>query len=118
MRVLICGGRDYTNVKRFWYEIDKISQNLDFDNNQPITIIHGAAKGADSLANDYAEECGWDVEVYPADWGKYGNSAGPIRNQQMLDSKPDLVIAFPGRSGTAHMVSIAKKAKIKVIEVK
>jgi UDP-N-acetylmuramoylalanine-D-glutamate ligase len=57
------------------------------------------------------------MSIYPAKWDLHGKSAGPIRNQQMLDTGVDLVIAFPGGKGTAHMVSIAKKAGVKVVEI-
>jgi hypothetical protein len=48
-------------------------------------LIHGAAKGADSLAAAAGAAIGYDVIAFPADWKKHGNGAGPIRNQQMLD---------------------------------
>ena len=81
-------------------------------------IIHGAAKGADSLASEWAALNEVKEEVFPADWKTHGRAAGPIRNQQMLDEgKPDLVIAFPGGRGTADMVKRARKAGIEVMEV-
>ena len=56
------------------------------------------------------------VEEYPADWKKYGKSAGPLRNQRMIDEgKPDLVVAFPGGVGTADMISRAKAYNISVL---
>ena len=68
--------------------------------------------------NKWAKDNNMKLKVYPADWELHGKSAGPIRNQQMLiEGKPDLVLAFPGGKGTAHMVSIAKKKGVKVIEV-
>jgi UDP-N-acetylmuramoylalanine-D-glutamate ligase len=65
------------------------------------------------------EEDEWGgLEVYPADWKLHGKSAGHIRNQQMLDeSKPDIVIAFPGGRGTANMIKRAKKAGVEVFQV-
>ena len=119
MRVLICGGRDFDDYHSFWYSMNDISDKFDFDNKQPITIIQGGAKGADAFARTYAIECGFELENYEANWSKYGPGAGPIRNQQMIDEgKPDLVIAFPGGKGTADMIRRARKAKIKVIEIK
>jgi hypothetical protein len=48
-----------------------------------------------------------------ADWEKLGRSAGPIRNQAMLDEgRPDLVVAFPGHHGTADMVRRARAAGV------
>lgn len=111
MRVLVCGGRDFKND-------DFMKKVLDEYRYTATCIIHGAARGADKLAHNWA---GWNkiqVEAYYANWNKHGKAAGPIRNQQMLDEgKPDLVIAFPGGNGTRDMVTRAKKAGIRVIEV-
>jgi hypothetical protein len=111
MRVLVCGGRDYINQPHLFAWLDKF--HAAFTINE---IIEGGAKGADRLAWHWA--CKNDVlatEV-PAEWRKFGRRAGTIRNQAMLDLKPDAVIAFPGGAGTAHMTSIARKAKVKVYD--
>lgn len=76
MRILICGGRDYNDYSELCNEMDKLS----LDEKQPITIISGEARGADTLAKQYAEECGWGYEGYPADWDTYGKRAGYVRN--------------------------------------
>jgi hypothetical protein len=56
--------------------------------------------------------------MFPAQWDRYGEAAGPIRNAWMLEfGKPDLVVAFPGGRGTADMISKARKAGIEVCEV-
>ena len=109
MKVLVCGGRDFDNFSFLSDELDKIG----------IThLIHGGAEGADTLAGEWAYMNNIICTRYPALWHIYGKSAGPMRNQQMLDhGRPDLVVAFPGGKGTAHMVSIAKKANVKVIEI-
>jgi hypothetical protein len=81
-------------------------------------IISGAATGADTAAIDWAVVNWCQFLEFPADWKKLGPSAGPIRNQRMIDEgKPDLVLAFPGGTGTADMVRRAKAAGIKVREV-
>lgn len=126
MRVLICGGRDFTGWKQFRNRLEEIAYerfprspedelgNFLYE----VVIIHGGAKGADSLADRWAVWNLCPVEAFPADWEGYGRPAGVIRNQRMLDEgRPDLVIAFPGGRGTADMVWRARKASIKVIEV-
>jgi hypothetical protein len=81
-------------------------------------LIHGAARGADSLAAAWAHDCHVPQLGVRADWNKHGRAAGPIRNQIMLDEgKPHLVIAFPGGTGTADMVRRARAAKVRVISV-
>lgn len=61
----------------------------------PVMIIHGAAKGADTLAGLIARDQGWPQTPFPADWANNGKAAGPIRNQRMLvDGKPDWGLGF------------------------
>lgn len=113
MRVLVCGGRDYADRERVFATLDELHART------PISaIMHGNAKGADSLADDWAKGRCWTY-YYPADWRTHGKAAGPIRNQEMLDDgEPGLVVAFPGGPGTADMVRRAKAAGVKVVEVK
>ncbi len=82
-------------------------------------LIHGGADGADTMAGEWAATKP-EIERYvsKADWAMFGRSAGPIRNAHMLEWKPDLVVAFPGGSGTLDMVSKAIAAGVRVIEVK
>ena len=113
MRILVCGGRDYDKRHIVYGLLDALKEE-----HGDITIIHGGAKGADTLAQDWAWESGVPFVRYPADWEKHGKKAGPMRNRQMLiDGKPEYFVAFPGGKGTAHMVSLLKKAGIPGIEV-
>lgn len=83
-----------------------------------VVIISGAAKGADTMALDWAVVNWCQFEEYPAQWKLYGRKAGPIRNQQMIDEgKPNLVVAFPGGVGTQDMIRRARKAKIETIVI-
>ncbi len=98
-KVLVCGGRDYNDREIVQRTLDRI---------KPAEIIHGAARGADTLAGEYAQDHGIPCRRFPADWRRHGRSAGFLRNRQMLDEgKPDLVVAFPGGPGTRNMVKTA-----------
>lgn len=116
MRILVCGGRDYTDkdkMEEILYPICKFVLQV-----QEVVIVEGGAKGADRLARDWAKSWELPVETYEADWDKHGKAAGIFRNIDMLNKgQPDLVIAFPGGAGTAHMVAIARKKGVKVIDV-
>jgi hypothetical protein len=58
------------------------------------------------------------VTVYKADWVTYKNSAGHIRNAEMLkESKPHFAVVFPGGAGTAHMTSLLNKASVPLYKV-
>lgn len=107
MKLLVCGGRDYSDILTLWAVLDAIHSKM------PIThLIHGGASGADSRAADWADDTkGVQGVQCLANW-RYGKSAGPIRNAAMLALGPDRVLAFPGGVGTAHMVKIARAAKI------
>ena len=106
--ILVCGSRKYTDA-------DKILEVLaGFLDDEP-EIIHGAAKGADSIAGEEAENLGYKVHEFPADWNRLGKRAGFVRNLEMLDQKPDCVIAFGSGRGTDHTVMEAKKRGIPVI---
>lgn len=114
MRVLVCGGRDYADFQR----LSDVLYGLLRDR-VITTIISGHARGADQLAEAWAREASVDCVVFPANWDKFGRSAGAIRNRQMLtEGKPDLVVAFPGGAGTANMVKQATKAGVGVMEIK
>jgi predicted Rossmann-fold nucleotide-binding protein len=107
-RILVCGGRNYNNVGQAWRVLAKYVGHDDI-------VIEGGANGADSLANQFCREHGIAVAVVPANWGFYDKRAGALRNSWMLRLNPDLVIAFPGGSGTANMIAQAKAAKVEVI---
>ena len=108
MRILVCGGRDFSDA-------DFLSGILDAAKREygNVEIINGGASGADKLAEAWAFARNVTCAAYPADWKKYGRAAGPIRNQRMLDKgRPELVIAFPGGRGTDDMVRRAMEAGV------
>lgn len=81
------------------------------------TVVHGAAPGADTIAEEVALEFLAYAEPHPADWETHGKAAGPLRNQEMLDSGIDGVIAFKdgfdlsmGKGGTEDMCRRALRA--------
>jgi len=112
MRLLVCGGRNYTDAKALNTRLDALVK----ERGRVSVLIHGAARGADSLAAAWAAENGIPVLAFPADWNTYGKSAGAIRNSQMLtEGQPDLVVAFPGGAGTANMVRQARDARVRVL---
>ena len=84
----------------------------------PVPAVHGAALGADSLAGEWARARGIKETPVPADWNRYGRAAGMWRNMQMLDMKPDVVIAFPGGKGTQNMIDIAENANVRVMRTR
>jgi hypothetical protein len=112
MRVLVCGGRYYDDWTFIVNVLDSVHAR------QPVTLlIEGGATGADSLARRWAMARGIEVATYRANWDRYEHRAVPIRNSQMLrEGRPELVVAFKGGRGTAHMVTIAAAALVPVLK--
>ncbi len=111
MMVLVTGGRGYAD-KEFLFEVlDNLQRRYGFD-----MVLHGAARGADSLAGKWARERGVQEVVCPANWDKHKLRAGYIRNSKMADLIPDVVLHFPGGTGTNMMVEIARERGIEVLD--
>lgn len=115
-RILVCGGRAYDDQQRVRRVLDAVLEGIR-STGKDMVIIHGNARGADLLADQYAREKSLRALPFPADWDTHGKRAGYIRNRQMLDEgKPHAVIAFPGGNGTRMMVGLAKRYGIPVKE--
>lgn len=108
MRVLVTGGRDFADRAYVAQALGLVCLPGD-------VLVHGAARGADSLAAEWALANGLTVEAHPADWDLHGRAAGHVRNQEMLDSGVDVLVAMPGGRGTADMVRRALLARLPVV---
>lgn len=106
MKVIIAGGRDYI----FTEEDKKTLDNL--LNEIPITeVVSGCAPGADTCGERWAISNNIPIKKFPANWDKYGKSAGYKRNKQMAEYA-DAAILFPGGKGTSLMYSLAVQNKL------
>lgn len=105
----VTGGRSYADYYTVQKTLAKVASKFD------ITVVHGAAKGADTLADVWCKRVGVTPVPYPADWDSYGDGAGPKRNQQMVDEGGiQLLLSFPGGSGTRDMTNRCLAANIPV----
>jgi len=119
MRILICGDRHYDCDHFIVGALQRLLHGVRFPTatvniaSTNITIIHGGAKGADTIAGRIARTMNWTEEVHKANWSKYKGGAGPIRNIEMFKSRPNLILAFHSdlmqSRGTKHMISYALK---------
>lgn len=121
MRVLVCGGRNFSNRALLFARLDDLlnMQGIFKDVPERITVlIHGAQRGADICADLWARTNGIKIEKYPAMWRMYGPFAGPMRNALMISQgRPRIGVAFPGNKGTADMVNKLKLAGIKTYHI-
>jgi hypothetical protein len=112
-RVAICGSRFWTDRNRILHALQAVQQD-----HPDAVVVHGAAPGADSIADSCARQLGLPVEAHPANWRQFGRAAGPRRNQEMVDSGLDLCLAFRlnGSSpGTDDMIRRCRAASVPVL---
>lgn len=103
MKLAVIGGRDFNDTKLLNETLQPLIFVID-------VLISGGAKGADKMAEGWANNHGIDTLIFPAEWNKYGKSAGFRRNEDIIKNA-DYVIAFwDGKSrGTKHSLSLCDK---------
>ena len=112
MKVIIAGGRDFRDSEVLFERCDYFLSSTD---KKSIEIVSGTCKGADRLGEAYGVLRKMKVTQFPADWDQHGKSAGYIRNKEMAEYADALIAFWDGKSkGTKHMITLAKKAKLKV----
>ena len=109
--VAVTGGRDFADRLFIWETMDFA---LGYYNIHKILV--GDARGVDTLVVEWCIEASMPVEIFQARWDEYGRAAGMIRNQTMLNQRPEYLLAFPGGTGTNGCVKEAKKRWIPVID--
>ena len=117
-RIVVAGCRDYENYIEAKEYIDFCIQNL--KKKYKLIFLSGGCRGADTLGERYAKEEGFEIEYYPAQWERYGKSAGPLRNFEMAKNADYVICFWNNKSkGTKSMIELAKKlkkpAKVKII---
>ena len=104
--ILITGSRDWEDKKL----IEESLKNLTLPDHAIPVLVHGNCKtGADAMADSIAKDLGWKIRPYPANWEKYGKSAGPIRNCYMIQTEqPHVVMGFSknNSAGTQHACNV------------
>jgi len=110
-RVIIAGSRDFNDYNLLEEKCNfLLSEKV---KTHDIVIVSGTARGADKLGEKYAEEHGYEIDAHPADWDKYGKSAGYRRNQEMAEVADAVLCFWDGVSkGTKHMIDIAKEKNL------
>jgi hypothetical protein len=104
-RLIVAGGRDFVDYALLEKSLMAIAEG-DLKN-RAVSIVSGMARGADSLAVEFAKKHNVKLYEFPANWAKYGKTAGFKRNQQMAEEADGLLAFWDGQSlGTADMISL------------
>lgn len=116
-KVIVAGGRKFNNYNLLKSKLDAILAEK--RKTHQIYIISGMAKGADTLGEQYANENGFTVLGFPAEWNLYGKSAGIRRNEEMAKVGDALIAFWDGESpGTKHMIETARDKRLLVRVIK
>ena len=113
MKITIGGCRDFEDYAVFSKFVGECIKNI--NPQDKIIILSGHCKGVDMMAERYASEMGYEIEIHAADWKRYGRAAGPKRNLEMVENS-DVVIAFWDNKskGTGSLVGSAKRKGVPV----
>jgi len=108
VRVVVFGSRGWDDIHRIRMRLIRLPADS--------TVVVGGARGADTIAEWLADDFGFTVERYRAEWERLGRRAGIVRNVQMADTDPDLGLCFwDGTSrGTAHMLQVLQERGVPV----
>lgn len=76
----------------------------------PFILVSGGARGADKMAERWADANGLQKIIYLADWQTYGKIAGFKRNKSIVNRSDKLIAFTPPQNptkGTAHTIRLA-----------
>ena len=112
MKLAIVGSRGFTSYELL---VDEITKNYNINDIE--CIISGGARGADKLGEKFAKENGIPTQIFIAEWGKYGKSAGFRRNVDIIKNCDECIAFWDGQShGTKHDIDLCKQYNKKCIK--
>lgn len=107
-KVIVAGSRDITDIKI----VELVIQNSGFKIDE---LVCGMARGVDSIGYLLCKKKGIPIKEFPADWNRYGKSAGFVRNEEMAQYATHLIAISKDRSpGTENMINLANRYNLKV----
>ncbi len=108
MKTIIAGSRELDS----YLILSGVIRKIDWEITE---VISGTARGADRLGERWAKNHNIPLKKYVANWRRYGNKAGILRNIEMAEYADALIALWDGESkGTKHMIEIARKKNLKV----
>jgi hypothetical protein len=107
MKTIIAGSRLITD----YAAVCKAIKESGFEITE---VVSGTCRGVDLLGERWANENKIPIKQFPADWNKFGKSAGYKRNLEMGKYADALIAVWNGSKGTEHMINIANGMKHKV----
>ncbi len=114
-KLIVAGARTVSQYSGVYTAINPVIDELAKKGHYDIEIVSGNARGVDYFGEQYAKEYGVDLVIMPANWDKYGKSAGHKRNKKMAKYADGLVaIRHNDSKGTKSMIELANKNQLDV----
>lgn len=115
MKLIIAGSRHiFIPVE----ELSEIIKEKIGDFSQISQVVSGMAAGMDRSGTYFAIFYGIPVKPFPANWSKFGGSAGPRRNLDMAEYADALLLIWDGKSkGSANMKARMKGMGKPIFEI-
>lgn len=108
MKLIVAGGRNFIDTQVMITVLMDLVEKGKIDPNPE--LVCGMARGADILAFRLWKQENMQIHVFPAEWDKYGKSAGFRRNKEMGEFADAAVCFWDGNSkGTKHMIDIMNR---------
>ena len=111
-RIAFAGG-DFHDHNIIWATLDATKSKY-----PDMILLHGGApKSAETIASKWADNRGITQIVFKPDWKGYGRAAPFQRNDKLLETMPQGLVAAPGSGVTENLVDKALKLGIKVLRI-
>lgn len=116
--VIISGDKNFKDYELLKEKCDRYLSNK-IKNGEEIIIVSGGSNGSDKLGERYAEEKGYKLKQFKANWDKYGNRAGYLRNKNMTEFSNACIIFHDKEidKGTKMLIRISREQKLLIREV-
>lgn len=110
MKVVIAGSRTLDDKEPYYLrQLEKMIERFEAEHGSITCVISGTAKGPDRVGEKWAIENGVPIHRFSPNWKKFGNAAGPIRNQEMGQFADAAIIMWDGKSnGAKHMREVMR----------
>ncbi len=106
MKVIIAGTRYKDKDENIPFDDYNLVVKTIEDSGFTITeVVSGTATGVDRLGEQWARANNIPIKEMPADWNRYGRSAGPFRNKAMAEYADAAIVIWDGKSpGSRNMI--------------
>jgi len=107
MKIAVVGSRTFTNQEFAFSTLDKY-----IGRDRGHSVVSGGARGVDTLAEKWAKNRGIPVQVIPAEWERYGRSAGFRRNGEIVNRCDGMVAFWDGQVTVPKIRSEKPRPKV------